>query len=142
MAHMSSEKHCELIVTGPLARSAIEAIRTRFDVDATRTMQTTVLTIDDVDQAAVRALMLMLWDSGHQVQAMSVTSVDGPTSQTSEGESDQPQVTCDDDRLLAGRHSELAVEALVVGLDGVDRQEHGLSDLPLAGRTGKHPQDR
>ncbi len=73
MAHMSFEKHCELTVTGPLARSAIEAIRTRFDIDATRTAETTVLTIDDVDQAAVRALMIMLWDCGHEVLAMSVT---------------------------------------------------------------------
>jgi hypothetical protein len=85
---MSSEKHCELIVTGPLARSAIEAIRTRFDVDATRTMQTTVLTIDDVDQAAVRALMLMLWDSGHEVLAMSVTPTGRQRIQVSGKESD------------------------------------------------------
>ena len=27
MAHMSSDRRCELTVTGPLARSAIEAIR-------------------------------------------------------------------------------------------------------------------
>ena len=26
-----------------------------------------------VDQSAVRALMIMLWDSGHEVQAMSIT---------------------------------------------------------------------
>lgn len=142
MAHMSFEGRCELTVTGPVARSAIETIRMRFDVDATRTTETTVLTIDDVDQAAVRALMLLLWDSGHEVLAMSVKPVDRPTIRTSEQESDQPQLTRDGDRLLPGRHSELAVEALVVGLDGVDRQEHGLSDFPLAGRARQHPQDR
>jgi hypothetical protein len=142
MAQMSFEKHCDLTVSGPMARSVIDAIRTRFDViDATRTAECTVLTIDAVDQAAVRALMIMLWDSGHEVLALSVTPVNRPTMQTREQESDQTQVTCGSDRILPGRHPELAVEALVVGLDGVDRQEHGLSDLPLAGRTRQHPQD-
>jgi hypothetical protein len=38
---------------------------------STQSAHQTVLTVGDADQAAVRALMLMLWDSGHEVLAMS-----------------------------------------------------------------------
>jgi hypothetical protein len=31
-----------------------------------------VLTVEGVDHAAVRALMVLLWDTGHEVLAMSV----------------------------------------------------------------------
>jgi hypothetical protein len=47
------------------------AMRARFDVVSTQSAHQTVLTVGDADQAAVRALMLMLWDSGHEVLAMS-----------------------------------------------------------------------
>jgi len=71
MAHMSPETQCEVTVTGPLARSAIDAIGGRFHVVAIRTADTTIVTVDAVDQAAVRALMILLWDSGHELLAMS-----------------------------------------------------------------------
>ncbi len=142
MAHMGFEKHCELTVTGPIARSVITAIRARFDVAAAHTADSTVLTVHAIDQSAVRALMIMLWDSGHEVVAMSTAPADRPTNPVSGEESDQTQVARGGDRVLPGRGSELAVEALVVRLDGVDRQEHGLPDLPLGRRTRQHPQDR
>ena len=44
--------------------------------------------------------------------------------------------------VLAGAHVELAVEALRVTLDRVDRQEQRGSDLTLARRPREHPQDR
>jgi hypothetical protein len=142
MTQINFEQHCELTVTGPVARSVIDAIRARFDVVATRTADNTVLTVGAIDQSALRALMVMLWDSGHEVLAMSTTPYLGPTIEPGDPESDQAEVPRGADRLLSGCHTELAVEALVVGLDGVDRQEHGLSDFPLAGRARQHPQDR
>lgn len=68
---MSLESQCEVTVTGPLARSAIDAIGRRFQIVATRSADTTTVTVEAVDQAAVRALLTMLWDSGHEVRAMS-----------------------------------------------------------------------
>lgn len=71
MADTATGMRCELTVCGHVARSVIAAMRTRFDVASTQTADHTVLTVGDADQAAVRALMLMLWDSGHEVLAMS-----------------------------------------------------------------------
>ncbi len=72
--------HCELTVAGCVARSVLDAIEDRFDLRAVRrldgpvdrgSVSGTVLTVAAVDQPAVRALMVMLWDSGHDVLAMS-----------------------------------------------------------------------
>jgi hypothetical protein len=49
----------------------VAAMRARFDVVSTPAADRTVLTVEVADQAAVRALMTMLWDSGHEVLAMS-----------------------------------------------------------------------
>jgi hypothetical protein len=64
---------CALTVNGPLASSVVDMIRKRFDAVVTRDGDRTVLTVDDVDQAAVRAATTMLWDNGHEVVAMSLT---------------------------------------------------------------------
>lgn len=64
---------CALTVNGPLAASVVDTIRKRFNTVVTRVGDRTVLTVDDVDQAAVRAATTMLWDSGHEVLTMSVT---------------------------------------------------------------------
>ena len=69
----SKQGGCEVRVTGPVARSVVDAIRTRFDADSSRYADDTVLTVRAVDQAAVRALMIMLWDSGHEVLTMRIT---------------------------------------------------------------------
>lgn len=70
--------HCELTVAGNVARSVLDTIGTRFEVRAVRRpdhrVAGTVLTVAGVDQSAVRALMIMLWDSGHDVLAMSTVA--------------------------------------------------------------------
>ena len=48
-----------------------------------RTADSTVLTVDAVDQAAVRAVMIMLWDSGHEVLAMSTVAPADPSDRRS-----------------------------------------------------------
>ncbi len=63
--------NCELTIAGIVARPVIDTIGTRFDLVSVRTADRTVLTVADVDQPGIRALMIMLWDSGHDVLAMS-----------------------------------------------------------------------
>ena len=70
---MTTDRRCALTVNGPVARAAVEAARERFDVEVAHTDTGTVLTLSGADQAALRALMIMLWDSGHEVLAMSTT---------------------------------------------------------------------
>lgn len=73
---------CEVTVAGVVARSVLDVLRTRFDVVTARpvdrraglAVDRTVLTVTGVDQPAVRALMVMLWDSGHDVLAMSTAT--------------------------------------------------------------------
>jgi hypothetical protein len=60
---------CELVVSGPVARSVIETITARFGPPS---VDRGVLTVEGVDHAAIRALMVLLWDTGHEVLAMSV----------------------------------------------------------------------
>jgi len=73
-------EHCELTIAGRVARSVLDTIEDRFELRAVRrsdgppdrgSVSRTVLTVVGVDQPAVRALMIMLWDSGHDVLAMS-----------------------------------------------------------------------
>lgn len=64
-------RRCELTVRGPVAGSVVAAMRARFDVESVAASGHTVLTVGRADQAALRALMIMLWDSGHEVLAMS-----------------------------------------------------------------------
>jgi len=70
MGHMSFGQRCELTVTGQLAGSVVETLRSRFTVVSICAAEGTVLTVDNVDQAAVRAVMIMLWDTGHEVLSM------------------------------------------------------------------------
>ena len=66
---MPADKRCELVINGPIARSVVETITTRFGPPR---VDRGVLTVDGVDHAAVRALMVLLWDTGHEVLAMTV----------------------------------------------------------------------
>lgn len=81
--------NCELTVAGSVARSVLDVIATRFDVRAVsrvnRPVGRTVLTVAGVDQSAVRALMIMLWDSGHDVLAMSTLALDAVGVQVRRG---------------------------------------------------------
>jgi hypothetical protein len=70
---MSFEQRCELTVTGQLAGSVIETLRSRFTVASIRAADSTVVTVDGVDQAAVRAVMILLWDTGHEVLTMTTS---------------------------------------------------------------------
>jgi hypothetical protein len=56
-----------LTVRGPVAGALTDMIRSRFD----RVSLDTVLVVDELDQAAVRALLTLLWDAGHDVIGLS-----------------------------------------------------------------------
>ena len=63
-------------VAGPLARRAADVIGARFGemtihAGPTRDSSTrTVLEVDLVDQSALRALLTLLWDVGHDVLSL------------------------------------------------------------------------
>ena len=63
MAHT----HYELRLRAPIARTLLDVIRTRFDHVTTPGADGTVLIIENIDQASVRALLILLWDTGHEV---------------------------------------------------------------------------
>ena len=52
------------------ARSVDELIRSRFDGVATYAGDPTVLVVDGIDQAGVRAVLTLLWDTGHELRSM------------------------------------------------------------------------
>jgi 2-keto-3-deoxy-6-phosphogluconate aldolase len=62
----------ELSLRGPVAERVAEQIRSRFGEIAIRTGAApgTVLVVQGVDPAAQRALLILLWDTGHDVLAM------------------------------------------------------------------------
>ncbi|MFF4395628.1 hypothetical protein [Streptomyces sp. NPDC001480] len=59
----------ELTLHRPISRSLLDVIETRFDHVSTPGADGTVLVVDNVDQASVRALLTLLWDTGHHVLA-------------------------------------------------------------------------
>jgi hypothetical protein len=56
----------ELRLRTPVAQHLLDVIRTRFGQVAT---PGTVLIVDNLDQASLRALFTLLWDTGHEVVA-------------------------------------------------------------------------
>jgi hypothetical protein len=51
-----------------------EAVSARFDsVRAVQRASDSVLTVDDLDQAALRALLTLFWDTGHEVLRLTST---------------------------------------------------------------------
>jgi hypothetical protein len=62
---------CRVVVGGPLAEALLDAARARFEIDHAAGTAHSTLTLHDADQAALRALLTMLWDSGHDVLALS-----------------------------------------------------------------------
>jgi hypothetical protein len=59
------------MVRGQLSESFLELVRSRFDeVGRTNVGQNTLLMIDGADAAAERALITLLWDTGHDVIAV------------------------------------------------------------------------
>jgi hypothetical protein len=69
---------CEVTVRGPLARAVVETVTARFDsVSALQGTGASVLTVDCVDQAGLRALLTLLWDTGHEVVRLEPRSGQG-----------------------------------------------------------------
>ena len=60
----------ELRVRAPIAASLLDVIRTRFDQVSAPGADGTVLIVENIDQASVRALLTLLWDTGHEVLAL------------------------------------------------------------------------
>ncbi|MYT03178.1 MULTISPECIES: hypothetical protein [Streptomyces] len=67
--------HYELTLRGPISRTLLDVIRTRFDHVSTPGADGTVLIVENIDQASVRALLTLLWDTGHHVLAFEETTV-------------------------------------------------------------------
>jgi hypothetical protein len=66
MAHT----HYELRLRPPIAHTTLDVIRTRFDHVTTPGADDTLLIVENLDQASVRALLTLLWDSGHEVLSL------------------------------------------------------------------------
>lgn len=67
-------EHCRVTLAGPLGAAAIRAIRAQYGrvVVSTRAVDCqTVLDLGGLDQAALRGLLTLLWDLGHDVTAVS-----------------------------------------------------------------------
>jgi hypothetical protein len=64
----------ELRLRGPIARSVLDVLRTRFDHVSTPAANGTVLIVDNLDQASIRALLTLLWDTSHEVLSFEETN--------------------------------------------------------------------
>jgi hypothetical protein len=76
-------EHLELRVSSAIAESVLELIASRFDNVVTRPVPgpATVVTASGIDQAGERALLNLLWDTGHEIGSMSrSTSMSTSTS--------------------------------------------------------------
>lgn len=74
MTSLAGTGPCRLRVAGPLPRALADSIRDRFTGVSiqSRSGQPTVLDLRSADQPALRALLTLLWDAGHDV--LSVTT--------------------------------------------------------------------
>jgi hypothetical protein len=64
--------HVRVVVAGPLSAAATSAIQARYDVvgNTRRADGETVLDLEGLDQPAIRGLLTLLWDFGHDVVAV------------------------------------------------------------------------
>jgi hypothetical protein len=65
---------CRVTVAGPLGAAATRALRSRYDrvmLTTERAGSWTALDLDGLDQPALRGLLTLLWDFGHDVVAVS-----------------------------------------------------------------------
>lgn len=60
----------ELTLRGPISSALLGLIRTRFDQVSIPAADGSVLIIEDLDQASVRALLTLLWDAGQEVVSL------------------------------------------------------------------------
>ena len=69
---------CELVVGGRLAGSLLDLIRSRFGEVTTEVAGTgTTVIVGGLDPASLRALLTLLWDTGHDVVSMRTTHLHG-----------------------------------------------------------------
>lgn len=63
----------QLTVSGTIAESVLSMIKERFDEVHSQAVPgpATQLSITDIDQAGERALLNLLWDTGHEIGSMS-----------------------------------------------------------------------
>jgi hypothetical protein len=71
---MTNTRH-ELRFRPPVAQHVLDVIRTRFGQVPAPGADGTVLIVENLDQASIRALLTLLWDTGHEVLAFE--EVDG-----------------------------------------------------------------
>ncbi|MFJ1760074.1 hypothetical protein ACIOD2_07145 [Amycolatopsis sp. NPDC088138] len=66
---------CEVVVDGRLAEPFLELIESRFGEITVRpgAGRGTTVTVDGLDPASERALLTLLWDTGHDVVSMRST---------------------------------------------------------------------
>lgn len=70
----------EVRLRTPIARTLLETIRTRFDRASTSGADGSLLVVeshDPLDQAALRALLTVLWDANHEVVCFEERPLDG-----------------------------------------------------------------
>jgi 2-keto-3-deoxy-6-phosphogluconate aldolase len=65
----------ELTVNSAVAESVLELIKARFGQVTTRAIlgAGTTLTVTGIDPSGQRALLNLLWDTGHEIRSMSST---------------------------------------------------------------------
>ena len=65
----------KLAVSSAVAESVLEMIKDRFDHVTSHPSPGagTVVTVTGIDQAGQRALLNLLWDTGHEIRSMSST---------------------------------------------------------------------
>jgi hypothetical protein len=64
----------ELRLRRPIAGVLLDVLRARFDQVSTTAADRTVLIVENLDQTSVRALLTLLWDTGHEVLAFHASS--------------------------------------------------------------------
>jgi hypothetical protein len=69
----------ELRLRAPIAHTLLDLVRTRFDHVTTSGADGTVLIIEGIDQASVRAVLTLLWDTGHEVRSFEEMNYEQPT---------------------------------------------------------------
>ncbi len=68
----SSGLTARVTVAGPLSAAATSSVLAQYDVVATHRLDgDTVIDLDGLDQPAIRGLLTLLWDFGHDVIAVS-----------------------------------------------------------------------
>ncbi len=69
---MSGHQRFEITLSGPLAASVRSLLDDRYEGLVTGTARAgTVIVFDHLDQAGERAVLTLLWDTGHQIASSS-----------------------------------------------------------------------